>query len=220
MPRIMRATDRRLGRSVLVQGTPSDHYTFLVGSKDYRKRLKRREEPEGVRFVTFSCERRLPLLGSAAIRDAFAESLVNARRRFGFQLFTWVVMPEHVHLLIRPPIGTPLDRVLRSLKLSVAERVLGRWKRLNAPILAKLQREGGGCRFWQKGGGFDRNVRSEAEFSRHVRYIHHNPVTRGLVPEPKDWKWSGVRWWQGLREGEIECDPPPGLGWESWRGYE
>ena len=47
-----------------------------------------------------------------------------------------------------------------------------------------------GHRFWQKGGGFDRNVRDDAEFSREVRYVHHNPVERALVTRPEDWTWS------------------------------
>jgi hypothetical protein len=79
----------------------------------------------------------------------------------------------------------------------------------------------GAVRFWQKGGGFDRNVRDMEEFCREVRYVHRNPVTRGLVERPEDWKWSSVRWWMGMREGEVERDPPPGdpKPWERWLGY-
>jgi hypothetical protein len=99
--------------------------------------------------------------------------------------------------------------------------VLLRWKSINAPILTRIADATGRPRFWQKGGGFDRNVRSEAEFAREVRYIHRNPVERGLVKTPPEWPWSSVRWWMGLREGEVECDPPAGPpgSWDRWKGF-
>lgn len=61
-------------------------------------------------------------------------------------------------------------------------------------------------RYWQKGGGHDRNVRDEEELWEKVRYIHRNPVKRGLVREPWEWKWSSARWYAGEREGEIPID--------------
>lgn len=79
----------------------------------------------------------------------------------------------------------------------------------------------GSPRFWQKGGGFDRNVRDVAEFCKEVRYIHQNPVQRGLAPRPEDWEFSSVRWWMGQREAEVPCDVPPGPAeaWSNWKGY-
>ncbi len=184
-----------------------------------RKLLERREVAGGARFITFSCERRLALLQNPKIRDVFARSLSEARDRHRFEMFAWVVMPEHVHLLVRPREDERLDRALLGLKLSVAQRVIRRWRELDAPILAEITRANGLPRFWQKGGGFDRNVRDAAEFSRHVRYIHRNPVERGLVSEPADWSWSSLGWWLGDR-GCLECDPSPdGLSDGIWKGF-
>jgi len=151
----------------------------------------------------------------------FLDSLAAARHRFGFELFAWVIMPEHVHLLLRPRAGAPLDRSLLAIKLSVAKRVLGRWVELEAPILSSITTQDGHRRYWQAGGGFDRNVRNESEFCREVRYIHRNPVARGLVESPEHWPWSSVRWWMGDREGELPCDPPPGdpRSWVAWKGF-
>ena len=183
--------------------------------------MKRREVPGGVRFVTFSCEQRLPLFLNPAIRAVFEAALHAAHIRFRFELFAWVVMPEHVHLLLRPPKGIKLDRILTFIKTSVMRRVLPRWKELKAPILKRLVRPDGTHRFWQKGGGFDRNVRDEYAFTKEVRYTHRNPVERGLVSNAEDWRSSSVRWWMGRRDGELPCDPPPGdpRAWASWRGY-
>ena len=127
-------------------------------------------------------------------------------------------MPEHVHLLVRPREGATMSRALLGLKLSVAHLVIARWREIGAPILDEITRESGSPRFWQKGGGFDRNVRDVGELSRHIRYIHRNPVERGLVSRPEDWKWSSVGWWLGDREG-LACDPSPdGLN-NGWRGF-
>ena len=185
---------------------------------EHRKRMTRHEIRGGARFVTFSCQHRMPLMGHPLIRDAFAAALVQMRARFPVQLFAWVVMPEHVHLMVRPRDEVPLAVPLKSLKQAVAQRVILRWKKVAPDMLARIADPEGRPRFWLKGGGFDRNVRTIAEFCREVRYIHLNPVERGLVKEPADWKWSSVRWWMGQREGEVECDPVPDV-LPTWKGY-
>jgi len=124
-----------------------------------------------------------------------------------------------VHLLLRPPDEVRLDRILLSMKLAMSERVIPRWRNLRARILVKIDDGHGSPRFWQKGGGFDRNVRSEAEFAREVRYTHRNPVERGLVTRCEEWRWSSVRWWMGMRDGEVECDQPRGDHWIGWKGF-
>jgi putative transposase len=187
----------------------------------HRKRLRRREASGRTRFMTFSCYRRLPLLNHPRIKDLFADALAVARTEHSFKLFAWVVMPEHVHLLLRPAEGTAWGQIASSMKTRVARRVVARWRVLDAPVLSQLQRPEGGVRFWQHGGGFDRTVRDEPEFCRHVTYIHRNPVERGLVRTPQEWTWSSVRWWLGERDGELECDRPPGWdrGMSTWRGF-
>ncbi|MCG3122635.1 MAG: hypothetical protein GIKADHBN_01027 [Phycisphaerales bacterium] len=182
--------------------------------------MKRWEVPGGVRFITCSCQRRLPLFSNPGIAGLFVDAMVRARRKFGLELFAWVVMPEHIHMLVRPAESVPLGPALHSLKMTVSKRVIPRWVARRASILDRIADGQGRPRFWQKGGGFDRNVRDDGEFCREVRYIHRNPVERGLVARPEEWRWSSVRWWMGLREGEVECDPPPGnpRSWLNWKG--
>ena len=86
-------------------------------------------------------------------------------------------------------------------------------------IRASIEQDDGTPRFWQAGGGFDRNIRDSAEMSRTIRYIHRNPLKRGLVERPEDWAWSSLRWWMGQREGQLPCEYPRGGGWEAWQGY-
>ncbi|MFO0860076.1 MAG: transposase [Phycisphaerales bacterium] len=171
-----------------------------------RKKLHRREH--GVRFITFSCFRGLPLLGKPGARNVFVDCLYEAREQFQFSLYAWVVMPEHVHILMHTRSKAPMATILKSIKLKTSIRILERWKELRAPILLKILGPIGRPRFWQPGGGFDRNVRDHPEFMKEVRYVHRHPVERGLVDRPEQWEWSSVRWWMGERDGRP-CDPPP-----------
>ena len=176
------------------------------------KRMKRREIDSGIRFITFSCYKRLPLLSNPKIADLFVNRLTWARSKHKFELFAWVVMPEHAHLLVRPARGAELDTALTSLKLAISMRVIARWRKTAPRMLARVADSRAAPRFWQPGGGFDRNVRTIAEFTRELRYIHHNPVKRELVPSPELWRWSSVHWWMGERSSKLNCDPPPHTG--------
>ena len=64
----------------------------------------------------------------------------------------------------------------------------------------------GSVRFWQRGGGYDRNIHTENELEEKIVYIHENPVRRGLVLQATDWRWSSARWYAGVRTGQLEVD--------------
>lgn len=180
--------------------------TAAMAESPDRKHLRRWGHTGELRFLTFSCHRRLPLLGHPAWRTYFAECLDRARTTCGFKLIAWVVMPEHVHLIIVPKQDNqPVSSILRAIKQPVAERALRRWKSTNAPILRHLVATKG-FRYWQAGGGFDRLIRTREEFWREREYIHYNPVKRGLVEHPTEWAWSSARWYAGERQGVVPID--------------
>jgi len=126
------------------------------------------------------------------------ESIAAARQRHRFRLTGWVLMPEHVHLLLRPDAETPaLGPVLKDLKSSVANRVLRRWRALNAAVLPRILDGQGKPHFWQAGGGYDRLIESDDEYDEKLAYIHRNPVKRGLVATDRAWRWSSAQWYDG-----------------------
>ena len=88
--------------------------------------LRRYQETGDLHFVTFSCYRRRPHLGCVEARDVFLNALESVRVRHGCSVHGYVVMPEHVHLLLGEPTSVPLDMVLRALKLSVSKRLVER----------------------------------------------------------------------------------------------
>ncbi len=194
--------------------------TNAAPHQPYRRLRRRWENDADVRFMTFSCYRRLPLLNHPAIMDLFVSTLAAARDDLGFSLYAYVVMPEHVHVLFRPAAGGEWARIALRVKISVARQVIGRWRELDAPILARLRTRSGTYRFWQHGGGFDRNIRDREELAKEICYTHRNPVRRKLVQEPEQWRWSSVRWW--MERSGVPCELPPGdpKAWLAWKGYK
>jgi len=94
--------------------------------------LKRYYGKADLHFITFSCYRRLPLLKTARARDLFVQELGKVRDEMGFRLVGYVVMPEHVHLLIsEPERGTP-SSVLHKLKLQVSRKMRKRTRASSA----------------------------------------------------------------------------------------
>ncbi|MCC6320034.1 MAG: transposase [Phycisphaerales bacterium] len=175
-----------------------------------RKHLRRRIGSTGVRYLTFSTSRRAPLLANPAIRDHVAAALFAARDHCGFALLAWVIMPEHLHVTLVPlRKDWPVERILHRLKAPLAQKLIGRWRRLGvrgASLLARITDGTGRPRLWQPGGGFDRAVRDVNELVREVNYIHRNPVKRGLVEKETDWPWSSARDYAALRESAREQD--------------
>ena len=168
--------------------------------------MRRINHPNHARFITFSTYRRLNLFGTAELRDVFRNQLEKAKSVYGFELYAWVLMPNHAHLLVRESETGDVSGLLRSLKGTVARKIMSRWRELDAPVLDQLVDRSGKMWFWQRGGGYDRNIVSDDEFDEKVGYIHMNPVRADLVEKPTDWGWGSARFWSGERDGEIVCD--------------
>ena len=148
--------------------------------------LVRYEHTGCFHFLTFSCYRRIQHLGTAAARDLFEEALERVRRRYRFAVAGYVVMPEHVHLLVGEPQKGTVSGVVHALKLSVAMR------RAERP-------------FWQA-RYYDFLVHNEEKRVEKLRYMHRNPVVRGLVAKPEEWAWSSFRHYATGIEGTVEIE--------------
>ena len=117
-------------------------------------------------------------------------------------------MPEHVHLLLcSREENYDVSQWLRSIKNSVAKRILNDLRRTKSPLLSQLKTdEGSGgveYRFWQQGPGYDKNIWSVEAAIEKANYCHINPVKRNLVQDVTQWRWSSFRWLeQGTRIGE------------------
>jgi REP element-mobilizing transposase RayT len=137
----------------------------------------------GQSFVALDREMDKAAFGPVWLRDprvakVVADAILHGEsgRQF-YQLRAWVIMPNHVHVLLQP--HTPLPVITRWLKGSTARQ-------------ANLILNRTGEAFWQD-ESFDHRVRNDFELDRIVRYVEHNPVSAGLAYAPEDWRWSSVR---------------------------
>ena len=150
--------------------------------------LKRFQKAEALHFITFSCFHRLQLLEAPEPKDTFEAVLEQIRARLRARVNAYVLMPEHVHLLINEPPSILLAQLVKALKQTTSRKLKG-------------DRE----RFWQD-RYFDRNIRGEAARSEVIRYIHRNPVKRGLVASPEQYKWSSFLHYATSLRGVVEIE--------------
>jgi putative transposase len=177
----------------------------------HRKRKKTYNIPNHAHFLTFSCFRQYPLLARDRSRQWFIDALEEARVKFDLMIWAYVIMLEHVHLLIRPRQPTyRIEHILAAIKrpVSVAAREYlastGRDEWLHRLTICRGGREV--FRFWKPGGGFDHNLWNDRPVLATVAYMHDNPVRRGLVLRAVDWRWSSARSWAGLEDCPIKID--------------
>ncbi len=181
--------------------------TFLAVEFAMPAGLKRYYGKGHLHFITFSCYRRLPLLKSARARDVFVRELSKASDEMEFLIVGYVVMPEHVHLLIgEPKQGTP-STVMQKLKLRVARKLRKRSKFANPGQmeLPFTETQEPLRSFWQA-RFHDFNIYSERKRVEKLRYMHANPVKRGLVSHSKEWPWSSWGFYFAGKSGLARID--------------
>ena len=137
------------------------------------------------------------------------ESLLEqTRARHQTRIYAYVLMPEHVHLLINEPPRILLAQFLKALKQTTSRRLKGAQEK-----------------FWQE-RYYDCNIHGEEAHSQVIRYIHRNPVVRGLAANPEDWPWSSFRHYATGIKGTVEIESqwtafhrgnrlPEGVSWKT-----
>ncbi len=163
--------------------------------------LKRFHETGHLHFITFSCYRRRRKLDTPDSRRVFERALEQVRRQYGFFVTGYVVMPEHVHMLMSEPEQALLSHAIQSLKQAVSRR------------LALRSAEP----FWQA-RYYDFNVWSERKRIEKLRYMHRNPVKRGLVAKPEEWAWSSFRHYATGVESIVEIESEWTARWRERMG--
>jgi putative transposase len=142
--------------------------------------------PHGTYFVTFSTWERRRLFVVESYARLFLKSIYWYRRQGRFELHAFVLMPEHIHLLLTPTPGITLERVIQFIK--------GGYSRA---ITAELGRKG---EVWQR-GFTDHRIRDASDFEIHRIYIHENPVKRGIVERAPEYCY---------------CSAYPGFKLDAW----
>jgi putative transposase len=160
-------------------------------------------------FITTSCYRRRPLLGSPLNRDLFLQVLEQVRRRYRFVVVGYVVMPEHVHLLMSEPERGNPSLVMQAVKQGFARHLLRNMRsatdsrQVKSPGRAVSAQD----HIWQH-RFYDSVVFTEKKRVEKLRYMHRNPVKRGLVLGPQQWPWSSFCDYAEGRHGPVLVNEP------------
>ena len=149
-----------------------------------------------VRFLTFSCFNRHPYLVTPFARHTIIEGLKHLRVRRCLRILAWVMMPEHLHLIVLPPPGMKLGHEIGKFKRWTARQIIDQ----DRDQTAILRRANGDNALWHR-RCYDHNCRWASTVLEKISYCHKNPVTRGLVVHPSQWIWSSYNWYS--REGKI-----------------
>lgn len=171
-------------------------------------KLKHYDHDGRARFITFCTHRKLPLLTNNIYRRIVTRSIDEVRTESGFKLLGYVIMPEHVHLVMVPRIDTRAGDIIGELKMRSSMAIYNLMKKGKGDVRNRLMvRRSGKEKFalWQRRCD-DHNCRSDEAVWKAVEYCHNNPAKRGLVDGPERWIWSSYKWYQGDSSAVLEID--------------
>lgn len=182
-----------------------------MATERHRKTRKSWNEVGHAHFLTYSCHRSLPLLNCDRSRQWVIQAMQDARERQSIDLLAYVIMPEHVHVLLFPQnpdydmryilnaLKRPVSNAARDYLIATNQRDWIEKLTVRYPSRRIF-------RFWRPGGGYDRNVFRYQKLPRLIEYIHNNPIRRGLVATPVEYRWSSAQYWDGNADVPIRMD--------------
>jgi REP element-mobilizing transposase RayT len=151
-------------------------------------RRGRRSLAGQIYLLTTSTANRRPWFAHCAIAAAAVEALADPATWPSANPLVWVLMPDHLHLLVEFHGGESLSRVMARIKGLI-------WRQLRPQLRVP-------DRLWQA-SFHDHALRRDENLLRVGRYLLENPVRAGLVDQPVQWRWRG-----GVMLGQIEAELP------------
>lgn len=183
--------------------------SFGVDRRIMRNKRLHFNTPRHAHELTFSCYQKKQFLLDEQSCLFLADAVNLAREKHHLKIWAYVFMPNHVHLLLYPERDVySISAILLTIKQSASRRILIHTRKHN-PIRLKEFSTGQASkkyRFWQDGGGYDRNIISRTTLMKVIDYIHNNPLRKGLVNAPEEWKWSSFPDWYNEIQGPIPID--------------
>ena len=181
----------------------------MLKGKTYTRECHRYNIAGHAHELTFSCYRNQAFLTAERVCKYLVDSIITSREKHQFDLWAYVFMPTHVHLLICPRTTEySISDILLSIKQPVSRKAVNYLKKNNPGGLRYLTTNESfkRYRFWQRGGGYDRNMTKIKTVIDSGRYLHNNPVRKGLVKSADEWHYSSAADWQKIRQGPIPID--------------
>ena len=179
-------------------------------------KLFKSREPNTIHYVTAVTFRRVPVFRSHTACSLFVETLAEVRGNYPYKLIGYVVMPDHVHLLLNP-LSSDISGLMMRLKGLSARRILD-WLRVegHTTSLAKLklaaaQKRSHTHAVWLKDSSVI-DLWSPKFIRQKLHYIHCNPVRAGLCQHPAQWRWSSYHAYLPHEPGSVPIEM-------DWKGF-
>ncbi len=180
--------------------------------------MKRRDKSmaRGCVFLTGASHRRLPLFRDPKLCEIFVDNLRFYRRKYGYDVLAFALLPDHYHLLLAVPEQVDLTAFLRDFKSQVGRQIVdslknGRKRKLleRLAIGGVSRRKDARYRALQPDNYVER-VFSERFLRQKIDYIHLNPVREGLVARASDYRYSSAWWYGGEQKERTQWQGPLG----------
>lgn len=164
-----------------------------------------------VYYITTVVHDRLHLFTRPTYVIPLFDSLIYYRSHYHFRLLGYVVMPDHLHLLIWPPAANDVDAIMRDFKGFTAKRIARQAQAEgDQALLARFCASGAASgrsehKVWQA-SFWEQDVYSVNYMREKLVYLHRNPVRAGLVTKPEDYPYSSYRTYLTDEQWLIEVD--------------
>jgi putative transposase len=139
-------------------------------------------------FITTVTQNRKKVLLDDPIPKMLIDNLAFYKKQHQFMLIGFVLMPDHVHLIIHPNGKTPVNMIMHDYK-SYTAQIINKWFHRTGP-------------FWQPEFN-DRLIRGRDELKRELDYIHNNPIVAGLVKTREDYSYSSWKYYTGKSDSDL-----------------
>jgi putative transposase len=151
-------------------------------------RYRRADTPGATYFFTVVTYRRRAFMFDEDVRIALREAITKVRRQYPFQIDAWVLLPDHLHTIwTLPPGDARFSLRWQQIKRDVTLRCGERLHRVEWMSDSKIKHRE--STLWQR-RYWEHQIRDEADYERHMDYLHYNPVKHGLVKQARDWPYS------------------------------
>jgi putative transposase len=151
---------------------------------------------QSIYFVTSTIIEHIPIFLNENMFRIIIDSLVHCQTEKGLKIFAYVVMDNHIHLIVSNP---KLSDVLRDFKRHTARKIISlvqsnssNWLSYQFEFRKKKYKDKSNYQVWQEGFHPQQILNSDM-FIQKIEYIHYNPVKRGFVDMPEHWKYSSAR---------------------------
>ena len=164
------------------------------------------KDQEAIHYVTFTVHQWVDVFTRQCYADILIESIRYCQAEKGLQVFAWVIMSNHCHLIISST-QSPLSDIIRDLKKYTSKKIMAsiraNEKESRKKWLTWLLQKDGNIWFWEE-GYHGEQIFTQSFFDSKLNYIHMNPVRAGIVEKEEEYLNSSCADYYGIRKGKLQ----------------